>query len=80
MGLYAAAGIGWYLLVEHEPVNSLTLRLNELDGRHYVERAVAKQGEVLTSERPFPFELDTRRRGSAGRTTPQVSASSTPAL
>ena len=60
MDLYAAAGIGWYLLVEHGPVNSLTLRLNELDGRHYVERAVAKQSEVLASERPFRFELDTR--------------------
>jgi Uma2 family endonuclease len=60
MDLYAAAGISWYLLIEHEPVNSLTLRLNELEGRHYVERAVAKQGEVLTSERPFPFMLDTR--------------------
>ncbi|MFI2709777.1 Uma2 family endonuclease [Micromonospora sp. NPDC018662] len=44
MHYYAAAGIESYLLVDQE---SLTTRLYQRRGSHYVERSTAKAGDVL---------------------------------
>ena len=51
----AAARIPWYLLVEQE---SGTLRLDELSGDKYLERATAKPGDILPLTEPLTADLD----------------------
>ena len=60
MQLYAAARIPWYLLVEQDSPDHLVLRLNRLNGAHYVEEQVAKTGESMSTHKPFQFTIDTR--------------------
>ena len=56
MQLYAAAGIPWYLLVDQDDTGKM--RLLRLSETHYVEHAVAGVGTSLTSDEPFPIDID----------------------
>jgi Uma2 family endonuclease len=55
---FAKAGIPWYLIVDPEPISSLTLHLLRLQDGHYVEDAVAKVGETMRFIEPFVLDLD----------------------
>ncbi|MFB9234776.1 Uma2 family endonuclease [Plantactinospora siamensis] len=54
MQLYALAGIPWYLLAQETPPE---FRLFRLQAGHYVEHAVADEGDRLRLIEPFAAEL-----------------------
>ncbi|MFB9237296.1 Uma2 family endonuclease [Plantactinospora siamensis] len=60
MQLYAAAGIGSYLLVEPRQGDELVLRLHRLVEAHYVEQTVVRSGERLRLTDPVELSLDPR--------------------
>jgi Uma2 family endonuclease len=52
---YAAGGIPHYWIVDPD---ARTLTVLALDGEAYVERAVARPGQVWESQEPFPLRID----------------------
>jgi Uma2 family endonuclease len=59
MQLYAAAKIPFYLLAEQDETDLVSLRLLRLEDAHYVDHTIAKGGETLASDTPFPIRVDT---------------------
>jgi Uma2 family endonuclease len=56
MQFYAEAGIPLYLLVDPDEAGT-TVRLLRLDGGHYVQVALARRGERISVDEPFPIDL-----------------------